>query len=222
MRKVGRRIAIVAALIIGPLIIFAIWGAAFAYGPFSATAQLVDRAAPLSSYPPLLVKTFVLIEEPDYFAESSRASLQSIACTLVEVCHGPRHLTAARLVARQATEAGLTRILAGLFATAAIESTQPKDQMLSAYLATSYLGEDHGKPVQGISEASNFYFSKHMTELTPSEIATIVGMFVSPSLFSPFSNPAEARERRAQILEQMKDAALISEDELHRSLDAPI
>jgi membrane peptidoglycan carboxypeptidase len=222
MGSVKRKLAILAVLVLGPLIIFAIWGVVFAYEPFSATAEIVDRAAPLSTFPPLLVKTLVLIEEPDYFADSDAAPLHGLACTLAGICHGHRHLLAARLVAREATEAGFTRILAGVLATAAIESTRPKDRVLSAYLETSYLGDDHGQPVQGVSAACAFYFSKSVNALTPGQIATLVGLFISPTLFSPLSNSAQAREGRAQILEQMKNAALISEDEFHRNLDAPI
>ena len=90
-----------------------------------------------------------------------------------------------------------------------MEKTYSKDQILNMYLNTIYYGEG----AYGIEAASVTYFSKHASELTLAEAATLVGIPNSPSYYDPFVNPDACVERRNKVLGNMLEMGDITQDE---------
>ena len=90
-----------------------------------------------------------------------------------------------------------------------MEKTYSKDQILNMYLNTIYYGEG----AYGIEAASVTYFSKHASELTLAEAATLVGIPNSPSYYDPFVNPDACVERRNKVLGNMLEMGDIMQDE---------
>ena len=96
-----------------------------------------------------------------------------------------------------------------------MEKMYSKDQILLMYLNTIYYG--HG--AYGIEAASETYFSKHASELTLAEAATLIGLPNSPSYYDPTQNPDAAKERRNKVLDNMLRLGDITQEE-HDSAQA--
>lgn len=114
-------------------------------------------------------------------------------------------LTHERSLRRKAREIILTRRLEGRLS---------KDDILTIYLNTIYLG--HGR--FGVQEASQYYFAKDAMDLNVNEAATLAGIIQSPERLSPRKHPKEALRRRAYVLSMMAKNGFIT-DEVAQQVD---
>ncbi|HET7901430.1 MAG TPA: transglycosylase domain-containing protein [Candidatus Nanopelagicales bacterium] len=94
----------------------------------------------------------------------------------------------------------------------ALERTLSKDQILTDYLNIAYFGAG----AYGIEAASLRYFSKHASQLTLLEAATLAGAVQQPVAYDPLRNPKSSQKRRAQVLGRMAELGMIS----HKSATA--
>ncbi len=99
-----------------------------------------------------------------------------------------------------------------------IEKTISKDEILEMYLNSVYLGSG----TYGVLSAANTYFDKSLDELTLAETALIAGLPQAPSVYSPFSNPDAAVERRNQVLKRMYKTGYINKKEYEKAKDEPL
>ncbi|MGD9333006.1 MAG: transglycosylase domain-containing protein, partial [Desulfobacterales bacterium] len=84
-----------------------------------------------------------------------------------------------------------------------IEWRYDKATILEIYLNEIYLGQNGSVSINGIGEASRFYFDKPARTLTPAEAATLAGLIKSPNTYSPYKDLARCRQRRNAILDAM-------------------
>ena len=96
-----------------------------------------------------------------------------------------------------------------IFRALEFEQTYTKEEILEWYLNTIYLGQG----CYGVKSAANVYFAKDLNELTLAECACLVGITNNPSLYDPYINPENNRERQLIILYEMYDQGLITEAE---------
>ncbi|WP_158228113.1 transglycosylase domain-containing protein [Pseudonocardia sp. MH-G8] len=80
-----------------------------------------------------------------------------------------------------------------------ISQERSKDEILADYLNTIYLG----RGAYGIQSASNAYFRKDVSELSPTEGALLAGLIQSPSRWDPAVSPERAVERWSFVLDGM-------------------
>ncbi len=99
-----------------------------------------------------------------------------------------------------------------------IEAKLSKDQILERYLNLVYLGAG----AYGVADAAWVYFSKPVTALTLSEMATLAGLPAAPSVYSPITDPEAARQRRNLVLEQMQTAGFITATEAAAASATPV
>lgn len=97
-----------------------------------------------------------------------------------------------------------------------LERKLTKEQIIMMYLNKAYFGA--GKT--GISEASNYYFDKNVSQLDLEESAMLVGLLKAPSKYSPKNNPILSKERTKQIITNMYNAGLISKNDYDKYLDS--
>jgi len=109
-----------------------------------------------------------------------------------------------------------------LFIALAMEFNYSKDEILEIYLNEIYLGQKGSAAINGVGEAAYFYFGKHVQNLTLSESAVIAGIIKGPNLLSPYTHPADCRDRRDQVLWSMYNQGFISAAQLDRALAEPI
>jgi penicillin-binding protein 1A len=99
-----------------------------------------------------------------------------------------------------------------------IERRNAKDEILAAYLNTVYFGEG----AYGIEAAAWTYFSSHADRLTLPQAALLAGLVRSPAGYDPFSRPAAARSRRAEVLRRMTKLGHLQPGQAARAAAAPL
>ena len=80
-----------------------------------------------------------------------------------------------------------------------IDREQSKQEILDAYLNTVY----YGRGAYGIEAASQAFYDKPSSEMTPSEAALLAGILPAPSGWDPAENPEKAQERWQRVLDFM-------------------
>ena len=99
-----------------------------------------------------------------------------------------------------------------------MEKLYTKDDILLMYLNTLHYGDG----CYGIESASQHYFSKHASELTLPEAATLAGIPQSPSYLNPVYYPDACQNRRNSVLSRMTAYGAITEQEQNEAIQAPL
>ncbi|HSO21098.1 MAG TPA: transglycosylase domain-containing protein, partial [Desulfosarcina sp.] len=110
-------------------------------------------------------------------------------------------LTPERTVSRKLKEMVLALV---------IEWRYDKATILEMYLNEIYLGQNGSVSINGIGEASRFYFDKPATALSIAEAAALAGLIRSPNTYSPYADAERCRQRRDRILLSMHHQGWIS------------
>src|SRR5262245_9034070 len=88
-----------------------------------------------------------------------------------------------------------------------IERIYTKEQILTLYCNQIFLGGG----AYGFEAAANYFFSKHINELSLDQYALLAALPKGPQQFSPIHHPKAARDRRNLVLQSMADAGYISQ-----------
>ena len=108
------------------------------------------------------------------------------------------HLSSDKTIERKLKEIKLTKEL---------EKNYSKNKILELYLNTIYFGNG----CYGIEEASQFYFSKSSSDISPAESAMLVGIFSSPKYNEPIQHMERATAKKLTILSNMNKLGLLSD-----------
>ena len=84
-----------------------------------------------------------------------------------------------------------------------------KHRILTTYLNQVY----YGNQAYGVEAAAQTYFSKPASRLTLAESALLAGLTQAPSVYNPFTTPARALARRAEVLRAMVETRVITRKE---------
>jgi penicillin-binding protein 1B len=122
-------------------------------------------------------------------------------------------LTPRRTLLRKAKE---------LLMSLTMEVMYDKSDILEIYLNEIYLGQNGSVSINGVGEASCFYFGKPVVELSLAEAAVIAGLIKGPNRYSPCTEKKRCRNRRNAVLRAMNRHAWISEEALRIALTSPI
>jgi len=114
------------------------------------------------------------------------------------------------------------RKLKELFMSLTIEVMYEKDEILEIYLNEIYMGQKASEAINGIGEASFFYFDKPVEELSLIEGATIACLIRGPNYYSPYADKKHCQKRRNLVLNAMYEKGWISEQELEIALLSPV
>ena len=99
-----------------------------------------------------------------------------------------------------------------------IERSFTKEQIFTLYGNQIYLG--HG--MYGFEAASEFYFSKHASEVTLTEAALLAGLPKGPVAYSPLLNPEKALRRRNLVLSEMEADRKITHEQAEAARMMPL
>lgn len=182
----------------------------------------------LEQVPVLMQDTLLLVEDQDFYhhfglkpSSIVRAALANIAAgrtvqggsTITQQLIKNMYLTHDQTIRRKINEAFMALILDYRFS---------KDEILEAYFNEVYFGQDRGHAIHGIGLASQFFYGKTPEDLTPAEIAMLIGMVKGPSLYNPYRNPERAQDRRDLVLRLMYSSDLISQTQYLAAIEAPV
>ncbi|MFN8389323.1 MAG: PBP1A family penicillin-binding protein [Bdellovibrionota bacterium] len=94
-----------------------------------------------------------------------------------------------------------------------VETAFTKDQILELYLNEVFLGQEGNVALHGFGEAARAFFGKDVANITLAEAATLAGIIKAPTRLSPRLNPADAKKRRAVVLEKMAELGFITPEQ---------
>ncbi|MBU0989356.1 MAG: transglycosylase domain-containing protein, partial [Proteobacteria bacterium] len=100
-------------------------------------------------------------------------------------------------------ERTLTRKIKEALIALTMEVMFDKNVILEIYLNEIYLGQKGSISINGIGEASFFYFGKPVNELSLGEGAVIAGLIRAPNFYSPYVEKNRCRARRDSVLAAM-------------------
>ena len=99
-----------------------------------------------------------------------------------------------------------------------IERVYTKEQIMTLYCNQIFLGGG----AYGFEAAANYYFSKHLNELSLEQYAMLAALPKSATQFSPINRQKAAKDRRNLVLQAMADANYISADEADIAKNKPL
>jgi len=119
-------------------------------------------------------------------------------------------------------ERTLSRKFKELLMSLTMEVMYEKNEILEIYLNEIYLGNKGSVSINGVGEASYFYFGKPVSDLSLLEAATLAGLIKGPNHYSPYVDNERCRDRRNVVLRAMRQNEWISTQELETILDSPV
>lgn len=99
-----------------------------------------------------------------------------------------------------------------------LETKMDKQEILGLYLNIINLSQG----CYGVQAASNYYFSKDVSELTLNECACIAAITNSPTYYDPIRNPEHNKERKNIILQEMYRQGYIGYEEWTQATETEI
>lgn len=106
----------------------------------------------------------------------------------------------------------IIRKISELFMAFKIESVLEKDEIFELYVNSIFFGNGY----YCVADASWGYFGKPPSEMNFDECTLLAGIPNAPTNYNPVANPELARERQAQVIEKMKKAGYLEQDESDR------
>jgi len=191
-------------------------------------AHYYDRTfriwAPIASIPDSVIQAVVTAEDDTFFGHQG-INYKAVWEALRHDVQKKRFARGGSTITQQmiknvllSKEKTLTRKLREFVLARRAEEVLTKRQILEIYLNEVEWGEN----IYGIEAAGRYYFDKHVTELTKAEAALLGGMLPNPRYYDPYKRMDKARQRQEQVLFNMFQAKLMTQDEYGQAMDAPV
>jgi len=119
-------------------------------------------------------------------------------------------------------ERTISRKLKEMLLAVVMETKYEKNEILEIYLNEIYFGQNGSVAINGLGEASYFYFGKPVNQLSIAEGATIAGLIRAPNLYSPYINLDRSKNRRDQVLKNMLKEGWITRTEHEAASGSPV
>lgn len=177
----------------------------------------VAQPADVAKLPEHVREAFIAAEQPDFWTSRATPTMRVFLLIFHRPATGRGAELSAQLASNQIAEAfpGKGRTLISHFRVIVqadrIEFYLTKDEILSRVLDWAC----YGNKIASLGCATAFYFAKQPQSLDVGEAALLAGLLKSPNNYNPGRNPDRAIERRAQVLDGMVAAGVISADMAH-------
>ncbi len=168
----------------------------------------------LKELPVYVAQATIAIEDKDFYRHSGIAFFSGMIRAVKEMAVH-KNLQGGSTITQQLVKTALlspertiTRKIKEVILALWTEKIYSKDKILEMYLnQVPYGGSSYG-----VEEAAKTYFGKKAKQLTVEEAALLAGLPQAPSIYSPYSNPDAATERRNAVLTAMENQGFISEE----------
>jgi penicillin-binding protein 1A len=173
------------------------------FGSFALERRVV---VPYSDFPPVLREAIISIEDKSFESNWGVNLFRAVGAAYRDLHSDGRVQGASTLTMQLARNLFLSsektygRKLQEIFLSMQIERRFTKDQIFALYANQIYLG--HG--TYGFEAGSEFYFNKHVKDLTLPEAALLAALPKGPEYYSPLRNPDRALRRRNLVLSEMR------------------
>ncbi|MDH5546026.1 MAG: penicillin-binding protein 1B [Gammaproteobacteria bacterium] len=172
--------------------------------------QKEDRVlVSLKEVPESLKQTLLLVEDKSFY-EHNGISIKSILRALWVNIQAGEKVQGGSTITQQlvknfylSSTKSYFRKINEAFMSLLLELHYEKDEILEAYINEIYLGQEGSRSIHGFGLASQFYFSKSLTDLGEQEIALLVALVKGASFYDPRRHSQRALERRNLILQTL-------------------
>jgi penicillin-binding protein 1A len=190
-------------------------------GSFALERRVVE---PYSEFPPMLRDAIVSIEDKDFFTNGG-LNLVRMAEAAYKDVHSHGKVQGASTLTMQlsrnlflSSEKTYGRKVQEIFLTLQIERRFTKEQIFTLYANQIYLG----RGTYGFEAASEYYFSKHVHDLTLPEAALLAALPKGAEYYNPIRHPERALQRRNLVLEEMMLDHKISQHDEQEAMATPL
>lgn len=186
----------------------------------------LERRIPLEykQIPDRMKEALLAIEDTRFYEHIGIDPVRIVGALMQNVMSGRRPQGASTLTQQLSRilflnrEVSYTRKLNEAIYALQIERVYTKEQILTMYCNQIFLGGG----AYGFEAAANYYFSKHLNELSLDQYALLAALPKSPIQFSPINREKRAKERRNLVLQAMADAGYVSEEEAEAAKAKPL
>jgi penicillin-binding protein 1B len=194
------------------------------YGPDRERRQLIS----IGQLPAHLLHAVMAAEDRGFYGHSGieiRGILRALVANLKEWEISQGGSTITQQLAKNyflTPERTLSRKFKELLIAGILEYKFDKDTILEMYLNEIYFGQEGPVSINGIGEASRFFFDKSAADLSVSESAVLAGLIKAPNQFSPHRNPERCTSRRNDVLEAMHKNGWLTAESLEEEKARPV
>jgi 1A family penicillin-binding protein len=179
---------------------------------------------PYQDLPPVLINAAVATEDSTFFSNPGVNPL-SIARAVVDNYREGEIVRGASTITQQVAkslyltpEQTYTRKIKEAILAAEITRRYSKEEILQVYLNDVYFGN----LAYGIGAATETYFGKRVQDLTLPEASLLVGLLQAPALYDPYIDPESAINRRAIVLDLMRQEGYITQEQMEEAGATPL
>lgn len=170
----------------------------------------------LADVPPHVVDAILAVEDAGFYSHdgiNGRSLVRALRANVGEgdIAQGGSTITQQLVkLSLLTTEQTLDRKVQEIVLAMRLEREMSKDEILSRYLNTVYLGNH----CYGVQAASESYFGKRVQEIDKGQAAMLAALIRNPVYYNPIRYPERAKERRRIALRRMRDLDMVTDEEL--------
>jgi penicillin-binding protein 1B len=197
-------------------------------GKFYGTERERRRLISIHQVPEHLTYAVLAAEDSRFYEHPGFDPLGILRALYVNLRHGSIRQGGSTITQQLAKNYFLTpdrkisRKLNELLLSIVMEIMYAKNEILEIYLNDIYLGQKGSIAINGVGEASFFYFGKSVNELSLVEAAAIAGLIKAPNHYSPYIDEFRCQQRRDAVLHAMYAKHWISYKNLQTNLQLPV
>jgi penicillin-binding protein 1A len=191
------------------------------FGSFALERRVV---LPYAEFPPVLREAIISIEDKSFERNWGVNLFRALGAAWRDLHSSGRAQGASTLTMQLARNLFLSnektygRKIQEVFLSVQIERRFTKQQIFELYANQIYLG--HG--TYGFEAGSEFYFNKHVKDLTLPEAALLAALPKGPEAYSPLKYPERAMRRRNLVISEMLEDGKITVAQANAAKAAPL
>ncbi|MCU1222230.1 MAG: penicillin-binding protein family [Edaphobacter sp.] len=191
------------------------------FGSFALERRVV---VPYSDFPLVLRQAIISIEDKSFERNWGVNLVRAMGAAYRDLHAQGRAQGASTLTMQLARNLFLSsektygRKIQEVFLSMQIERRFTKQQIFALYANQIYLG----RGTYGFEAGSEYYFSKHVRDLTLPEAALLAALPKGPEYYSPVRYPERALKRRNLVLTEMMDDRKITRQQAEAAKAAPL
>jgi penicillin-binding protein 1A len=191
------------------------------FGSFALERRVV---LPYVAFPPVLREAIISIEDKSFERNWGVNLFRAVGAAYRDLHQKGRAQGASTLTMQLARNLFLSsektygRKIQEVFLSVQIERRFTKQQIFELYANQIYLG--HG--TYGFEAGSEFFFNKHVGDLTLPEAALLAALPKGPEAYSPLKYPDRALRRRNLVISEMLQDGKITLKQANAAKDAPL
>ncbi len=199
---------------------------------YSVEGRIIDEFSqerrlytPIEEVPELVKAAFISAEDKNFYEHGGFDARGILAAAVEAVETRGERIRGASTIPQQvvknfllSSDRSAERKIKELILSVRLESTLSKDKILELYLNEIFLGQNS----YGVTAASQTYFNKQLSELTPAEAAYLGALPQRPSSLHPVRNEEAAIARRNFVLREMFENGYIDRDTFESARTEPL